>query len=198
VGDDACSVALIQQRPGAPNSTVFQVLIYCVNLCVTLELLNSFACQQTGDVICICVDCETLTASVCRRSLLNADSTSKLKSQGPRGPVRYKGFEYVTLHGHDPTSTRPLNECDKFVDPSEEFAGFAPAIGDDDSIHVCTSLPWSAHVLVFADGSSRRTRMDWESRRPNIKAGKHSLQICIVNTRSRRFWHSTLSLCLAV
>jgi hypothetical protein len=186
VGDDSCSLAVIQQRSGAPNSTVFQVRVYCSTLCVILVVLNLFICLQAGDIICICVDCDSLIASVCRRSSPNEDNTSKLVSRGPRGPVRYKGFEYVTLHGHDPNSTEPLNECSKFVDPIEEFAGFTPASCDDDSTHVCTSLPWAAHALVFADGSVRRTGIDWEPWRPSIKLGKRyphiSLSVCIVNT----------------
>ena len=173
MGDDTCSVGLIQQRPGAPNSTALHVRFS--NVLPSVWALNSFTCPQAGDIICICVDCDALTATVCRRSLPNAGGISKLTSQGPRGPVRYKGFEYVTLHGHNPTSTQPLNECDKFVDPSEVFAGYVPAISDDDSIRVCADLPWSAHALVFADGSARRTGIDWEPWRPSIKAGKHSI-----------------------
>ena len=126
---------------------------------------NSFT-YQAGDVICICLDCDASTASVCRRSVSTAGSNVMLVSDGPRGPVRYKGFEYVTLHGHSPTSTTPVNECDNFCERDD---GFAPAISDEDSIHVCTSLPWSAHALVFADGSSRLTSIDWK---PSLKAGK--------------------------
>ena len=181
-------MAVIQQRSGAPNSTVFRVYISCSSFCVILEVFNLFIGQQAGDIICICIDCDSLTASVCRRSPPNEGDTPKLVSRGPRGPVRYKGFEYVTLHGHNPNSIEPMNECNKFVDPTEGFAGFTPASCDDDSTHVCTSLPWSAHALVFADGSARRTGMDWHPWLPSIKLGKSSphisLSVCVANTNT--------------
>jgi hypothetical protein len=61
---------------------------------------------------------------------------------------------YKSLGSHDPHSTQLINEWNKLydLDPAWHICSPTP-----DALHVCTTHPWAASSLIFADGSSRFT-----------------------------------------
>jgi hypothetical protein len=66
----------------------------------------------------------------------------------------HNGYEYKSLGDHDPHSTNWINEFNKLY-TLEPAWHISPKTAD--ALHVCSSYPWAATALVFADGSAYYT-----------------------------------------
>jgi hypothetical protein len=78
-------------------------------------------------------------------------------AQAPPKSIVFNGHEYKTLAEHNPASTQatPNNSFHLYnMDPSWHICSPTP-----DALHVCTTYPWAAYTLVFADGSAYFTAL---------------------------------------
>lgn len=85
------------------------------------------------------------TSSFCTRHPVHLTGTQTI--------VR-NGYEYKSLGDHDPHSTKMINEYNKLY-TLEPAWHISPKTAD--ALHVCSSYPWAAKALVFADGSAHYT-----------------------------------------
>ena len=65
--------------------------------------------------------------------------------------VVHNGYVYRTLHEHPVDSRVFINEAGRFKKLDDDWQVCYP---DADSIAICASHAWGAHLLVFANGST--------------------------------------------
>ena len=65
--------------------------------------------------------------------------------------VIFNGHVYQSLSGHDPHSTKTINEYQKlyYLPPAWHIC-----LPNPDALHVCAAYPWAARALFFANGSA--------------------------------------------
>ena len=73
----------------------------------------------------------------------------------------YNGHVYKSLADHDPHSTQEIREDGNMYIIAPPWH-VSPNTAD--ALHVCSSYPWAARALVFADGS-----VHWTALAPQIK-----------------------------